>query len=347
MKYRNLGLITFLLLVSIILFLNCSAPGMTGGEDDVIYVFADSLDWTHYEDPFNEIFGQLIRTPIMESEYVLIWKPFEEFKNYQKYKNIFIIGRLDGKDGVSENIRDLLNEEIINGVREGKYFYIPKIDAWTRDQYVMIFVAESTDDMIQKVIDLGELAYQDFRKYYFQRLKAKMFSQMEQKKLQEHLENHFPFTMRLQHDYFIANESLEENFVWIRRMNPDRSISVHWIPFKGDLTLNPQWVIEERNRLAAEFYSGDIVVEDETRALSFNFKGWNALKLEGIWRNDSLIVGGPFRNITFLDSATNRIYMIDYYVQAIGKRKVPYLDQLTVLAYTFQPLPKPRKQHVE
>ena len=46
-------------------------------------------------------------------------------------------------------------------------------------------------------------------------------------------------------------------------------------------------------------------------------------------------MGGPFRDITFIDSETNRIYMLDYYVQAIGKRKVPYLDQLDVLIYTF------------
>ena len=34
--------------------------------------------------------------------------------------------------------------------------------------------------------------------------------------------------------------------------------------------------------------------------------------------------------------------MIDYYVQAIGKRKIPYLDQLNVIAYTFRALEKPK-----
>jgi hypothetical protein len=85
------------------------------------------------------------------------------------------------------------------------------------------------------------------------------------------------------------------------------------------------------------------VVEDETKAYSINFKGWNAIKLEGTWSNDSLQVGGPFRDITFIDPNLDRIYMLDYYVQAIGKRKVPYLDQLEVLIYTFNVQKEPAK----
>ena len=34
--------------------------------------------------------------------------------------------------------------------------------------------------------------------------------------------------------------------------------------------------------------------------------------------------------------------MLDYYVQAIGKRKVPFLDQLNVIVHTFEPLEQPK-----
>jgi hypothetical protein len=165
---------------------------------------------------------------------------------------------------------------------------------------------------------------------------------MEQKSLQRYVESHFPFTMRIQHDYFIANEDLEKNFVWIRRMDPDRSILVHWLPYDSSIILNSRWMIDERNRLAKITLSGDVIVEEETKAYATRFKNWKAIKLEGTWRNDSLVVGGPFKNFTFIDSLTNRIYMIDYYVQAIGKRKVLFLDQLTVLVHTFDVLDKPR-----
>jgi hypothetical protein len=329
--------ITLILVLASIIFIayNCGTMGTAVGDDDIVYVFADSTDWPLYEEPLNNIFGKYVRTPIMEREYLLRWVPFDKFNAYKKSKNIFILGRLNSNDPVSENVKSLLNKDIIEGVKTGKYFYIPKKDVWVRDQYVLFFVANSVDDMIQKIIDLGELAYQDFRKYYFTRLRDEMFEHMEQKKLEKYIADHFPFTMRVQHDYFIADESLQENYVWIRRFDPDRSILIHWLPKPDTFQLTSRWIIDERNRLAKKVFHGDKVVEEETQAFSINFKGWNAIKLEGTWKNDSLQVGGPFRDITFIDSETNRIYMLDYYVQAIGKRKVPYLDQLDVLIYTF------------
>ena len=119
--------------------------------------------------------------------------------------------------------------------------------------------------MIQKIIDLGDLAYQDFRKYYFQRLKARMFKHMEQKKIQEYIENNYPFTMRVQHDYFVADGNVQEKYLWIRRMQPDRSIFVSWFPLSENFKLTSRWIIDERNKLADKIYSGDIVVEDETK----------------------------------------------------------------------------------
>ncbi len=336
---------TFLVLIFIgILMLtvwNCGSKTSAFGEGDIIYVFADSADWSQYEEPLNSIFGQLIQTPIMEREFLLKWQPFEKFDEYQNYKNIFIMGRLNSSGPVSQNVRELLNPDVIEGVKDGRYFYIPKKNVWATEQYVMIMVANSVDDMIQKIYDLGDLAYDNFTQYYYKRLKAQMFKRMEQKELEKYIEQHFPFTMRVQHDYFIANESLTDNFVWIRRVQPDRSILVHWLPVPENFRLNSRWIIDERNRLAAKIYSGDVIVEDETRAFVTQFKRWNAIRLEGTWRNDSLVIGGPFRNITFVDSTTNRIYMLDYYVQAIGQRKVPFLHQLKVIIYTFDTLQNP------
>ena len=343
MMKRPLIISILLVLVLSVLIWNCETKQKSLGEDDIIYVFADSLDWLEYEQPFNEIFGQLVRTPIMEPEYILVWKPFRQFDNYKHYKNLFIIGRLDAADPVSKNVQNLLNPEVVEGVESGKYFYIPKPDEYALGQYLMIFVATDRDDMIQKIVDLGELAYQDFRKFYFRRLKEQMYARMEQQDLQDYIERHFPFTMRIQHDYFIANEDIAEKFVWIRRFDPDRSILVHWLPVPEDFELTSRWMIDERNRMAGKVYSGDVVVEDETKAFSTNFKGRPAIRLEGTWKNDSLVLGGPFRNISFVDSETQRVYMIDYYVQAIGQRKIPYLDQLNVIVHTFDVLAKPKE----
>ncbi|NIV09771.1 MAG: DUF4837 family protein, partial [Aliifodinibius sp.] len=78
------------------------------------------------------------------------------------------------------------------------------------------------------------------------------------KDLEEYLINHFPFKIRIPSDYFIANESVEFNYVWVRRLNPDRSLMVHWVPFSDTIDVNDEWVIKERNKIAEMIYEGDV-----------------------------------------------------------------------------------------
>ncbi len=317
-------------------FGQCGVKPDSQGEFDEIYVFADSLDWLVYEEAIRDIFAKEYRTPVLEPEYLVKWRPFDRFDTYKKFRNIFFLARLNSEEPVSANVKALLSEAIIEGIQKGDYFYIPKKDVWALDQYVLFLVAPTQEGMIQRIYDYGEAIYQDFERSYYQRLKRFVYARYENKELEEYLRTHFPFTIRVQHDYFLADENLEEGYVWLRRLNPDRSLFVHWLPYTEGQEINPRWIIDQRNRLAAKIYEGDVIVEEETFGRRITFKGFPAYRLEGTWKNPKYVIGGPFRNITFIDKGNGLVFMIDYYVQAIGKRKKVFLDQLEIMAYTFQ-----------
>ncbi len=274
---------------------------------------------------------------MLEREFLLKWVSFNQYKNYKQRKNLFFIGRLDGKDPVSEAILKILPDDIIQGITKGDYFYIPKKNAWALDQYVLFLVAPTKDAMIQRIYDMGQLAYDDFRKSYYSRLEKQMFQRYENKDLEKYIANHFPFRIRVQHDYFVADESLQKKYLWLRRLNPDRSLLVYWVDYSDTMNINRDWVIKKRNQLAKKIYEGDVVVPEETIARKVRFHRWWALRLEGTWKNPKYMIGGPFRSITFIENNTRRVFTIDFYVQAIGKRKKIFLDQLDILAHTFYP----------
>jgi hypothetical protein len=192
--------------------------------------------------------------------------------------------------------------------------------------------------MIQRIYDLGELVFDDFEKSYYSRLREQMYKRYENKKLEDYLLEHFPFTLRVQHDYEIVDESLENNYVWLRRLHPnrDRSLAVHWIPYSDSIRIDFDWIVKQRNRLGQWAYLGDIVVEEETRLEQVRFKRWPAYRLEGTWKNPRAYIGGPFRTIVFADKKSNLIFLVDFYVQAIGERKKIFLDQLDIMAHTFR-----------
>ena len=323
------------ILLAFFLLSRCSMKMEAQGEFDEIIVFADSVDWPEYKDILLDIFAKEYKTPAVEPEYIVRWRPFRLFPQYKKRRNIFLLARLDSDLPVSSEVKSSLSKDVLQGIRKGQYFYIPKKDIWAKEQYVLFLVAPNRNAMIQQLYDYADALYKDFEHSYYVRLKNFLYHRFENKKLEQYLRAHFPFTLRVQHDYFVADESLTEGYVWLRRLDPDRSMFVHWVPLTDTLKVTPRWIINERNRIAAKIYEGDVIVEEETHGRQIRFKNWPAYRLEGTWKNPKYVIGGPFRNITFIDRKNGYVFMIDYYVQAIGRRKKIFLDQLEVMAYTF------------
>ncbi|RMF54610.1 MAG: DUF4837 family protein [Calditrichaeota bacterium] len=334
--YRRFILGLFWLLPLLMVVVGCKQKPEAIGNLDEIIVFADSVDWPVFKDGLQTFFGKEYIMPVVEKEFLLRWKSFDDFENFKHYKNIMFIGYLNSKLPVSQTVTDLLNEEVVAGVKSGDYFYIPQKDVWAMKQYVVFLVAPTKDDMIQRIYDLGELVYDDFRKSYYQRLQERMFEHLEKKELEEYIADHYGFTLRIPADYVLVDESSEENYIWLRRLHPDRSLFVHWLPYMDSVTIDFDWIVKKRNEIAAKLYEGDIIVEDETHLEKVQFAGRPAYRMEGTWKNPKHMVGGPFRNTTFVVQERNMIYMIDFYVQAIGQRKKLYLDQLDIMAHTFK-----------
>lgn len=329
--FINVYLISFIL---IILTIGCSSKRDSTGNYDEIIVFADSLDWKDYKEPLNSVFGRYYKTPVLEREYLLSWQPAKQIDKFKNSRNVFFLGRMNSEGLASTIIKNSLSKDVIDNVNAGKIFYIPKHNVWALDQYVLFLLAPNKNELVNRISKYGEAIYDDFEKSYYRRIKEELYRYYENKKLEGYLEDHFPFKVRIPSDYFIANESVENNFVWIRRLDPDRSLMVHWIPYNDSINVDYDWVVKERNRIAKITFEGDVIVEDETESKIVKFEKWQALRLEGTWKNPKYMVGGPFRNMTFTDN--NLIFMVDLYVRAIGQRKKMFLDQLEVIAHTFQ-----------
>lgn len=328
--------IYLLILIFLIFAFSCSSKRDSVGTLDEIIVFADSTDWQDYEGPLNSVFGKYYKTPRLEREYVLSWQSPKDIGIYKLNRNIFFLGRMDSEGRISTLVRNSLSQDVIDGVNSGKFFYVPKHDPWAFDQYVLFLLAPTKNELINRISKYSDAIYDDFEKSYYKRYKEEIYRRYENEKLEKYLLNHFPFKIRIPSDFFIANESIEDNFVWIRRIEPDRSLMVHWIPYDDSIEVDYEWMVRERNKIGKITFEGDVVVEEETEVKTVKFLQWEATRLEGTWKNPKYMVGGPFRNMTFIDKKSNLIFMVDFYVQAIGERKKIYLDMLEIMAHTFQ-----------
>ena len=202
----------------------------------------------------------------------------------------------------------------------------------------MILASTSLDQLKRKVVANKGQLYGYFEKKLLRETTNEMYERLEQKDLADKFLEEYGWTVRVQHDYILNVERQQDRFIMLRRSLPQRErwLFVHWLEGVDPSVIDAQWAIGRRNKMTKKFYQGDIINEEYTSSRDVEFSGKRALMLEGLWENVPRVIGGPFRNYTFYDDKTGRIYMIDVAVFFPGGKKEPFLRQLDIMAHTFQ-----------
>ncbi len=322
-------LIAFSILVS-----SCDLKPTTMGYQHRLFVVADSVTWAKVEPQVTEAFETTVPTPLEEKEFVVSHITLDQLNTVRTRMNIVFIGLAEGKGETDLYLQKYLPQTFKDGVAAGKYLYLFNDDMFARDQIGIIFFAQNISAFREQFPLIQKEMLKTFKQKYYARLKKGMFEKGENTKLEELLQKHYGWSVRVQHDYFLALQDLDAHYVWLRRINPDRWVSI-WEENNTADSLSRDAIQNLRNTMARKYYQGDIVDSEDLVIEKVDFEGHPAQKMSGLWRNDSLMVGGPFRLYTWLDSKTEKRYCIDIAVRAPSKKKKPYLDQLEVIAHTF------------
>jgi hypothetical protein len=305
------------------------------GYQDRIFVLADSALWKSVKADVDMVFGAPVYMPIEEKSFRVERISLDQLKSLQSRMNIFLIGTKEGKSREDEYIRSILPENFKQGVDNGTYFYTFSDDMFAYEQLGIVMYAQNKAQFKKKFAELSKAIYAEFENKYFKRLEKYMFDKGEQFEQEAYLAKHFGWKVKVQHDYFIATQEVDKNYVWLRRVNPDRWLSV-W-KFKSDSSIfNENSLFDLRDKMASFNYGGDVIVREDSYLSYVKFGGRNTAKLVGVWKNDSLMVGGPFRTYFVHSKNEQAVYQIDYAVMAPNKKKKPYIDQLEVISRTFQ-----------
>ncbi len=299
-----------------------------------VFVFADSLLWNEVGRDVELYFNDFVATPKAERSFIVTWKPLRELEAYNMRMNLFFIGTTRPGSEVNDYLLKVIPAEFIKNVNEDKNFYFFKDDLFARHQISLFMMARDVPTFKLQFKRLRREMLERFRKKYFARLERTMFDTAEQFEVEDIIAETFGYRIRVQHDYFLATSDPATQYIWLRRISPDRSLSV----WRADsLPAQPGRLdfIAERDRMAKKYYSGDTVVTEDVIMDTVTFNGEEAIKISGSWVNPGLLVGGPFRTYYFKKEGQGPYYALDLSVMAPSKKKTPFLDQLEVIAHTF------------
>lgn len=335
MALRRIFSLLFLVIAISILSFNCDYKNESYGNFDEIIVFSDTTLYEYVKPQFEQVFDRFIYTPNAERSFLIEFQSLDRLDLFQMRRNLVFLALLNGEDRVSKYIRNALSPELHQAVRDGRIFQIFQKNFFATDQMAIILCAVSAEVMKENLKNYSDKIFEEFDNYHFQRLEKIMFLRAEQTLLEEYFADNLGWTIRVQHDYFVAKETPDGNFVWLRRLKPDRNIFVY--RFKASaLPSGQEWMYQLRDSLSFIYFESDSVERDDTYIKNITFQGKPAFHMIGVWQNHNLYIGGPFRSIFLFDEITKYVYMIDYLVTAPGERKKPFLDQLEVMARSFR-----------
>lgn len=324
----------FLSLLWIILA-GCSGKPRSWWTEPVIAVMADSTEWEPMQSVMNQTFEQVVRTPQSETTYLVRQVPNAQFNHYSTFQYLLVAATLNSHGPVGKMIQNVMADSSVQArVRSGEFIIFSQRDLWAKDQLVVILLAKDVYALRDKIESNSQYVYALFENDFVARI-DKDLKGRENKELEPYLMSSFGWSMKLHKDYFMAQEDAAGNAVWFRRLYPERWILVRWIEDADTSYLNADWVLQERARLGQQYYGGDRVVDKYLFSHEGQFLGRTAQITQGLWENDSKVAGGPFKNFTFYDDVSKRIYMIDLALHAPNREKLPLLKRQEQVAKTF------------
>lgn len=321
----------------LLLICSCNIKPRGWEAEGVIAVMADEGDWEILEAPMRKTFEHLIRTPQFEYTYNLRYVKAQEFKAYTEYHYLILLATLESTGQIGEIVnKAVANPEVRAQVERGERYYITIENQWAQNQLLMLLIGKDQQALEEQILTHGSHIYKLFDDVVTERLEKEMFEKKEQVDIEERLMRTYNWSIRIQHDYFLAQEFYDKGLIWFRRLFPERWIFVRWIDDADATLLTQEWVIQERNRIGTTYYGNDKVSDKYLFSYRDTFLGRPAQITEGLWENDDKNAGGAFKNYTFYDEDTQRVYMLDFALYAPERDKMPYLKRHEIIARSFK-----------
>jgi hypothetical protein len=317
----------------------CNHKSYSIGDFESIVVFSDSILYKKTQPVLEKTFDQYIYTPHSEKSFFLNLESIQSLDQLKRRRNLLFVGLLDGEDTVSKYIQKMLSPELQEAIRNGEVFYVFKEDLFATNQMCMILAAADTIQLYQKIDQNHQRIFEILEAYNFRRLSQLLYLHGRQEKLEQYLADSYGYKFKIPSDYHLIKETPDSNFIWLKRLRPDRNLAVY--RYRGtDLPTEEKKWFNLRDSLSDEHFQGDRVNREDSYIEQTQFIAQKAVKLVGVWENlDPKVggpIGGPFRSYGIVDTNNKWIYFIDISVTAPGKWKKPFLDQLEVVAASFQ-----------
>ena len=321
-------------------------PPAVGGGNEIILVM-DTNEW-------NGEVGDILRRTLSNPYPVLPQKevsflvrsvtPSAFLGLLKKHTNVLVVADFSNTSPQSEKLRSFFSDESIKKVEQTPSLYkfiYPNV--YAKDQEIFYFFAKDRTTLIKNL--------NNHKREILEHFNAK-----ERKEIREKLDvrrnrAYEGLLSKKKSMNMIVPKGFEEaantsNFLWLRHpeIDFDKNIIVATRSYVSREQFEPQNIIKWKDEIAKEWLYGDpadrqTYVETETLIPplqdTVDFKGRFAIETRGLWKTHNKSMGGPFISYVFYDEKQQKLFYIEGFVFAPGKKKRPYMRELETILWSF------------
>ncbi len=325
----------WIILTALIVLTSCSGfkrPAI--GPHDLILVLSDQRTFDMHKFQLEKIFNDPIHAPMRENRFSIRRIGMDQFnEGSAKYRYLILLTNVDNSSPEASFIKRMLTESIMDGVREGKYYYAVKDDIWANDQTVLLLMDSRNIHLGGYLERFSDNLFRIFNDKMIETVKERLLeTRFNNKKAQEFARKKYNFDVFVPHDFIVSEErTVPDIFVRFRRFNPDRWLTVLRTNYDTSMTFQDN-IIKTRDRIGEQFGDSVRVNPEFLTFVPDTLFSPNGLMAKGIWEYAE--GGGPFFTRAFLNNDV--MYIIDGAVFAPGVKKYPFVIQLEIMSETVR-----------
>jgi len=317
-------------------------PPARGGKGEILVV----LDSTKWNSPLGEAIKNVLHEkvdalPQPEPSFATSFVTPSLFKGLLKnHRNVVMLTTFDSDTRESKYSQSSFTKESIARIKSDKSLYtFINEDEYAKGQRVMHLFAQTEAELIQVLKDKE----QDIQNYFNKReetaIESRLFSTRSQT-LENMLAQNHGLNIMLPKGFQIANDTT--NFAWIRHpeVKFDKSIFVAYKPYSDEAAFQTDSIVAWRNAICKEYLYGNpekpnsfLITESlvPVESMETSISGKYAKEVRGLWKTNTVTMGGPFISYTFVDEKQNRIYYVEGFIYAPSISKRELLREMKVV----------------
>lgn len=246
--------------------------------------------------------------------------------------------------GTQMVLKDLGEAKVKKAKADNDYNMAVGYDRWATGQLVIYLFGNTEEILIDKVKKRFPSIAKRVNDFDQKKLQSTVYQPGSHGELNKLIKENFDLDINIPNDYFLAIH--ENKTIWLRKETDflSSNILISEIPYHNSDQLTQEGIKVLRDSLGKKYVSSTaensyMRVNDVDLPMIIQQKqleGLYAIESRGIWDIENDFMGGPFMSYTILSPDNKKIYTVDGFVHAPGKKKRKFMQHLEVILKTIK-----------